>query len=111
MFKNTAIKVRAWSTQDKLMVRISALDCKKGNLYKPGYELFLFTGALDKNDAEIYDGDILLYNDQQFITSWEKETSCWIYKHLKNNNKQTLTPAIAKQTLRLCHYYESEHFK
>lgn len=89
------------------MVRISAVDCKKGILQKKGFEIYLFTNTYDQNDVEIYDGDILLFSNGKYQVCWNEKLSRWEKIGLKNKgDSNVLTPQLAKKTLRLCHYHE-----
>jgi uncharacterized phage protein (TIGR01671 family) len=76
------IKFRAWNTEDKkIEYPITFAICLDGkfkplikcsdgsNAYKD-YPLMQFTGLLDKNGKEIYEGDIILVN---YSGEWLKE--------------------------------------
>ena len=54
---NRLIKFRAWNEEKKQMLPVYKLDWSE---YWPE-NLMQFTGLLDKNGKEIYEGDILLY--------------------------------------------------
>lgn len=106
--KARVLKIKAWDKEEQLMVRISAVDCKKGILHKRGYEIYLFTNTYDQNEVEIYDGDILLFSNSRYQVHWNEKLSRWEKKGLKNKgDSNVLTPELAKQTLRLCHFHES----
>ena len=40
------------------------------------YKIMQYTGMVDKNGREMYQGDIIKYNDKSYIVSWHK--GCWI---------------------------------
>jgi len=108
--KARVLKIKAWDKTENLMVRISAVDCKRGVLNKKGYDIFLFTDTFDQNNTEIYDGDILLYSNNKYQVHWNDKLSRWEKRGLNNNaDLNVLTPEFARKTLRLCHYHESEH--
>jgi hypothetical protein len=49
------------------------------------YTLVPFTGQVDEQEFEIYEGDILKWNDDFFIVRWDEIQSCW-YGHAQYNN-------------------------
>jgi len=70
------IKFRAWYKEDKVMSRrftLENLQCGQGVLDDFNkMEIMQFTGLLDKNAKEIYEGDIIKHQDEgeRFEVYW-----------------------------------------
>ena len=105
------LKIKAWNEELNLMTRIDKINCKRGLLYKNGHILFLFTGTLDQNDSEIYDGDILLYHKKKYSVSWSLESGQWVRQSITDKEEPPIWLSVddARQSYRLCHYLESSN--
>ena len=108
-FTPRKFKFKAWNKEERLLMKLSSIECVKGELSKKGHTLLQFTGMLDKHDEEIYEMDILLRSDHKFLVRWHDENNGWnILPFPALNTFQPLISEMTKDMKRLCNYFESE---
>jgi len=107
MTKPRIIKIKAWNIADGHIKRISKIDCVKSELFKNGHILFQYTGMKDQHKVEIYDGDMLLYQHNKHVVSWDEEEHQWIWTKVEDNSISKFNNALANASMLLCHSLES----
>lgn len=107
-FKPRKFKFKAWNKESKLLMKLSSIDCLKGELFKKDHILLQFTGHQDKQEEEIYEMDIVLMSSEKFVVTWDEESNGWFLRDMKKQVKvQRFEKEIAAKTVRLCSYFES----
>jgi hypothetical protein len=111
-FTSRKFKFKAWSKDSRLLLKLSSIDCVKGELFKKDHFLLQFTGHRDKHEEEIYEMDIVLINSEKFVVTWDEEGNGWYLTELKSEKKsQRYTGEVAEKSVRLCSYFESDQMK
>ena len=109
-FTPRKFKFKAWNKQDRLLMKLSSIECLKGELFKRDHILLQFTGHYDKQEEEIYEMDIVLISSEKFVVTWDEVSNGWFLTDLKKNEKiQRFVKEDAVKTVRLCNYFESDN--
>jgi hypothetical protein len=103
------LKFKAWNHESKLLMRLNSIDCVKGELFKKDHVLLQFTGLFDKQDEEVYDMDVMLWNTVKFIMYWDEPKKRWRLTSLDLPAKEELNYDKVREMTRLCSYFESGH--
>ncbi|MFZ6000718.1 MAG: YopX family protein [Bacteroidota bacterium] len=88
-------------------MKLSSIECSKGELFKRDHILLQFTGVLDKDGEEIYDMDVLLIYSDKHLVYWNEEKNGWFIKPLERS--ETPEPFLiksAEKMRRFCSYFE-----
>jgi hypothetical protein len=105
-FKSRKIKFKAWNADTRLMMRLSSIECNKGELFKKDHILLQFTGLCDKEGEEIYDQDILLIYSEKYLVFWNDEKNGWFFRSLEKQNVEPFLTSQAEKMKRFCSYFE-----
>jgi hypothetical protein len=105
-FTPRSIKFKAWNTETRLLMKLSSIECNKGELVKRDHILLQFTGVVDKDGEEIYDMDILLIYSDKYLVFWNDEKNGWFIRPLEKENAEPFLPKSAEKMRRFCSYFE-----
>jgi hypothetical protein len=107
LFVARKLKFKAWNKDSRLMMRLNAIDCTKGELHKKDHVLLQFTGFFDRDGEEIYDMDVLLLNNSRYVIRWDVEKNVWCIRSLGDGSERLLEKETTRKGNRLCSYFEA----
>ena len=98
------IKFRAWDKKRKFMIVIFD-NLGREEWYLPNlnenYEIMQYTGFNDKNNKEIYEGDILKFKNtpKYGVVDYCNEWGAYVVKYLENKEKVILGMTYKKEDM------------
>ena len=99
---------KAWNKETKLLMRLSNIECVKGELFKTDHILLQFTGLYDKQQEEIYEMDVILIGADKFVVIWHPGTNGWNLAHLEDEKSiKPFNRVESGAAIRLWNYFES----
>ena len=102
------LKFKAWNEETKLLMRLNAIDCVKGELIKRNHILLQFTGMYDSQEEELYELDVILLDSEKFVVVWNSELNGWFLKQLSSALwGDRLVKENSQKSVRLWNYLES----
>lgn len=108
-FRNRKIKFKAWDQEHRLLMRLNAIECHKGELIKRNHILLQFTGLFDREGDEIYEMDVLMISLEKFVVFWNDTSNGWYFSPLQNRTLQKpFLSTEAGRMKRFCSYFELE---
>jgi YopX protein len=102
------LKFKAWNTESRLLMRLNAIECVRGELFKKDHILLQFTGLFDDQGEEVYDMDVLLGDSRKYVVRWEDGLNGWKLTMLESPAADALPLVRVKEMRRLCSWFESE---
>jgi len=103
------LKFKAWNVESRLLMRLNAIDCVKGELMKKGHILLQYTEMTDKQGEELYEMDVVLLAVDKFVITWGHNPAGWYITKLADPQVRQIFPREhAHTTIRLCNYFETQ---
>jgi hypothetical protein len=108
-FTPRKFKFKAWNKEAGLLLKLSSIDCRKGELSMRDHILLQFTGHVDKHEEEIYEMDIVMLSSEKFLVMWDEDSNGWFLNDAVRSVKvQRFEKETAGKSVRLCSYFESD---
>lgn len=57
-----------------------------------------FIGCVDKNDKDVYEGDVIETYSRSYIVTWFKRSSAFLLKEDETDNLNAFTPSLVLQS-------------
>jgi hypothetical protein len=110
LYQPRKLMFKAWNKEAKLLMRLSNIDCKRGELVKKDHIILQYTDQHDMYEEEIYEMDVLLITNQKYIVKWDASSNGgWVLVKLTDKSGlQPFVKSLAQKSQRLWSWFESE---
>lgn len=106
-FRKRKVKFKAWDQENRLLMRLNAIECNKGELIKKDHILLQFTGLFDREGEEVYEMDVLMVSLEKFVVFWNETRNGWYFSPLQNPQvEKPFVAAEAERMKRFSSYFE-----
>ncbi len=90
------------------MMRLNAIECVKGELFKKDHQLLQFTGLVDKQGEELYELDVIMIERARYCIMWDDQQHGWVLKNISNDSIMPFLRDVTENGVRLWNYLESD---
>jgi hypothetical protein len=108
-FAPRKLKFKAWDLDARLLMRLNAIECRKGELIKKNHVLLQFTGLYDAEGDEVYEMDVLAKGSGRFMVMWDEERFGWIIVTMPHRTDPVpISKEFVEDCKRLWSFFETD---